>query len=157
MQLAGLFLRLGVQLLAKPLTESLIEPQRLRSLADASIAPHQRARRVLVQVVAREQATIRIRRFRVALLLRVPVAELHQRVDEQALQPIAMLELPVARRLAVQEIAAESRDRALECRNGAVFPTLQRPPRRDDLALELRDVELRDHFRIDSVAVVRRA
>ena len=66
-----------------------------------------------------------------------------------------MLEVPVTRRLAIEEIAAESNDCSLERRRRAVLPTLQRATSRHHLTLELGDVELRDHRRIDAITIVR--
>jgi len=60
----------------------------------------------------------------VAVLSDEPRAELHQRVDEDALQPVAVLEMPVADRLAVQ-VAAEPCERLFQLRRRALLLSLE--------------------------------
>src|SRR4030095_7203302 len=71
-----------------------------------------------------------------------------------ALQTVAVLEMPVARRLAIQKVAAEPGPRALERRRSPVIAAFHRAPCGNDLTLELRRIELRDHRGVHPVSVV---
>src|SRR5947209_1522999 len=86
---------------------------------------------------------------------REPRRELHQRIDVKSLQSVAMLEMPIAGRFSVEQVAAESLQRLFERRDSSFLLPLQHFPRRRELAFELRNVELADDRRIDHVSLVR--
>src|SRR5262245_57647099 len=99
-----------------------------------------------MQFVARQHASERLCRFRVPLVLRVPLAELHQRIHIHSLKSVAMLQVPVADRFTIAEVATISSEGNLElCRcRCAVATAHERPTRRRDVALELDYVEVLD-------------
>jgi len=101
-QLCRRLIRLGVQLLHETLGKTLIHTQRLGAFAKFNVARHERAHGIFMQIVAREQAAICVGRFRMTLLFCETAGELHQRIAVQSLQSVAMLEVPIAGRFAVE-------------------------------------------------------
>src|SRR4051812_40969374 len=94
--------RFTVKLLPESLDVPRVNPERLRALADRSVTAHQSDERLLMQLVSREHAPIRLCRLRRTFLRRLQRAELHQTVDVHSLKAIAMLEMPIADRFAIE-------------------------------------------------------
>src|SRR4029078_13187441 len=96
-----------LELLTQLVGETAIDAKRMGPLAEGSVASHEGEQRLFVQLVPRQHATEGFGRLLIPLLLHQSAAKFHERVDIHALNAVAMLEMPITRGLAVQEIAAK--------------------------------------------------